>query len=72
MKISAHNKPIPFNLSLEFETLEELQAFEMIFHVSAIVDAMHLDTDMISNALPGSFSDEQLDEFIADIERHFV
>ena len=48
----------------------------MIFHVSAIVDASflhkHLITDVISNALPGSFSDEQLDEFIADIERHFA
>ena len=32
----------------------------------------HLNTYVISDALPGSFSDEQLDEFIADIERHFV
>jgi len=54
----------------------ELQAFEMIFQVSAIVEAdflhKHLDTDVISDALPGSFSDEQLGEFIADIERHFA
>ncbi len=48
----------------------------MIFHVSAIVEAnylhKHLNTDVISDALPGSYSDEQLDEFIADIERHFA
>ena len=76
MKAIAKQHPIPLKLTLEFETLEELQAFEMIFHVSAIVDASflhkHLITDVISNALPGSFSDEQLDEFIADIERHFA
>ncbi len=72
MKAIAKQHPIPLKLTLEFETLEELQAFEMIFHVSAIVEAMHLDTDVISEALPGSFSDEQLDEFIADIERHFA
>jgi hypothetical protein len=30
MKISAHNKPIPIKLTLKFETLEELQVFEMI------------------------------------------
>jgi hypothetical protein len=32
----------------------------------------HFNTDVISDALPGSFTDEQLDEFIADIELHFV
>ena len=72
MKAKAKQNPIPLKLTLEFETLEKLQAFEMIFHVSAIVEAMHLNTDVISDELPGSFSDEQLDEFIADIERHFV
>ena len=76
MKAKAKQQPIPLKLTLEFETLEELQAFEMIFQVSAIVEAdflhKHLNSDMISNALPGSFSDEQLDEFIADIERHFA
>ncbi len=55
---------------------EELQAFEMIFQVSAIVEAdfrhKHLNTDIIPKVLLRSFSDEQLDEFIADIERHFV
>ena len=72
MKAIAKQNPIPLKLTLEFETIEELQAFEMIFRVSAIVEAMHLDTDVISDSLPGSFSDEQLDEFIADIERHFT
>ena len=76
MKAIAKQNPIPLKLTLEFETLEELQAFEMIFHVSAIVEAdflhKHLNTDVISDALPGSYSDEQLDEFIADIERHFA
>ena len=76
MKAVSKQNPIPLELTLEFETLEELQAFEMIFHVSAIVEAdflhKHLNTDVISDALPGSYSDEQLDEFIADIERHFV
>ena len=76
MKAIAKQNPIPLELNLKFETLEELQAFEMIFHVSAIVEAdfleKHLDTDVISNALPGSFTTEQLDEFIADIERHFA
>lgn len=61
MKVLTHNKPIPLKLSLGFETLEELQAFEMIFHVSAIIEAdflhKHLNTDVISNVLPGSFSD---------------
>jgi len=33
---------------------------------------LHLDTDIISSALPNSFMNEQLDEFIADIERHFA
>lgn len=48
----------------------------MIFYVSAIIEAgflhKHLNTDVILNALSGSFTDEQLDEFIADIERHFA
>ena len=75
MKAISKQNPIPLKLSLEFETLEEPQAFETIFHVSAIVEAdflhKHLNTEVISDALPGSYSDEQLDEFIANIERHF-
>ena len=76
MKAIAKQNPIPLELTLSFETLEELQAFEMIFHVSAIVEASflhkHLNADEISDALPRSFCDEQLNEFIADIERHFA
>ena len=76
MKVSTKPSLIPYELSLMFETLEELQAFEMIFQASAIVEAdflhKHLDTDTISDALPGSYSDEQLTEFIADVERHFT
>ena len=57
-------------LTLKFEPLEELQAFEMIFHVSAVVKAdflhKHSYTDLISDALLGSYSDGQLDEFIAE------
>ena len=56
--------------------MEELQALEMVFHVSVIVEAdflhKHLHTDVISDVLPGSYSDEQLDEFLADMERHFT
>ena len=51
MKAVSKQNPIPLKLSLEFETLEELQSFEMIFHVSAIVEAMHLDTDVILDTL---------------------
>jgi len=55
MKAIAKQNPIPLKLTLEFERLEELQAFEMIFHVSAIVDAIHLNTDVISEALRGLY-----------------
>jgi len=76
MKAIAKQNPTPIKLTLEFDTLEELQAFEMIFHVFAIVEADFLfkllNTDVISEVLPGSFSDEQLDEFITDIEWHFA
>ena len=61
MKAVSKQNPIPLKLTLEFETLEELQAFEMIFHASAIVEAeflhKYLNTDVISEALPQSFSD---------------
>jgi len=58
-----------------FEPLELTLKLDMIFQVSAIVETdflhRHLDMDEISNALLGSYSDEQLDEIKADIERHF-
>jgi len=61
MKAVSKQNPIPLKLTLEFETLEELQAFEMIFRASAIVEAeflhKYLNTDVISEALPQSFSD---------------
>ena len=61
MKATTKTNPVPFKFMLEFEKLEELQAFEMIFRASAIVEAeflhKYLNTDVISEALPQSFSD---------------
>ena len=75
MKAKVKQKSVSLELTIKFESSEELQAFEIFFQALAIVEAdflhKHLDTDLISDVLSGSFRDEQLDEFIATIERHF-
>ncbi|KAA3618566.1 MAG: hypothetical protein D8M58_21520 [Calditrichaeota bacterium] len=76
MKVSTKPSLIPFELSLKFETLEELQAFEMLFHVAAVMEAdfieKHLGSNGISAFLPNSYTEEQLNEVIADVERHYT
>ncbi|KAA3613638.1 MAG: hypothetical protein DWQ03_12430 [Calditrichaeota bacterium] len=76
MKVSTKPSLIPFELTLKFETLEELQAFEMLFHVAAVMEAefirKHFDAKAISAFLPKSYIEEQLDEVIADVERHYT
>jgi hypothetical protein len=75
MKIDVKKNYLPLKLTLEFETLEELQAFESIFQVSAIIEsefiAKHLDTENISDSLPRLFKDEQVDQLINDLELHY-
>jgi len=76
MKVSTKPSLIPFELTLKFETLKELQAFEMIFHVAALMEAdfieKHLDTKAILAFLPKSYTEEQLNDVLADIERHYT
>ncbi len=75
MKATVNQTFEPLELTIKFETLEELQAFEVIFYTSAITEASfiekHLNTDVITNALPKSHTDEQFLEFIRDLEAHF-
>jgi hypothetical protein len=75
MKIDVKKNYLPLKLTLEFETLEELQAFESIFQVSVIVEsefiAKYLDTEKISNLLPGMAKDEHVDQLINDLELHY-
>ena len=65
----------PLELTIKFETLEELQAFELIFYTSAIVESEFIskrfNSDVITNALPRSHTDEQFTEFIKDLEAYF-
>ena len=65
----------PLELTIRFETLEELQAFEVIFYASAIVESEFIskrfNSDAITNALPRSHTDEQFTQFIKDLEAYF-
>ncbi|KAA3616763.1 MAG: hypothetical protein DWQ03_01215 [Calditrichaeota bacterium] len=76
MKVSTKPSLIPFELILKFETLEELQAFEMIFQVAAVMEAeffeKHLGSNGISAFLPKSYTEEQLDDVLTDVERHYT
>lgn len=75
MKAAIKQKFQPLELTIKFETLEELQAFEVIFYTSAIVESEFIskrfNSEVITNALPRSHTDEQFTQFIKDLEVHF-
>lgn len=75
MKATVKQAFEPLELTIKFETLEELQAFEVIFYTSAIVESEFIskrfNSDVITNALPRSYTDEQFLEFVKDLEAHF-